>query len=141
MLCFSNKIGTKVTGQMLFCSLRFLNALTFTYFGFEKGTWWRLFDFHIFWLWGYLMKVIWLSHILALRVLDEGFDIHIFWLWGYLIKVIWLSHILALRVTDKGNLTFTYFSFEGTWWRLFDFLIFWLWVYLMKVIPEKHCVY
>ena len=62
----------------------------------------------IFWLWGYLMKVI-------LRVPDEGYSERTWWrlFWAYLMKVI-------LSVPDEG------YS-ERTWWRLF-------WAYLMKVI-------
>jgi hypothetical protein len=47
-------------------------------------------------------------------------------------------------------MTFNYFMFERTWWRLFqkrvmytifDFPIFRFWAYQMKVIPETCRVY
>ena len=106
----------------------------------------HVFDFLIFWLWSYLMKVI-------MYLTFQSFDydrtwwrlsciwLSNFWQWSYLMKVIMF-------------LTFQSFDYDRTWWRLsciwlsnlltmivpdegypvFDFLIFWLWSYMMKVI-------
>jgi hypothetical protein len=122
------------------CPLVYLFSKTFNF----------VVGFPIFWLWVYLMKVIWLSNLLIMRVPNEGylafqsfdyectwwrlFGFPIFWLWVYLMKVIWLSNLLIMSVHNEGYLAFQSFDYERTWWRLFGFPIFWLWAYLMKVI-------
>jgi hypothetical protein len=99
-----------------------------------ESTWSRLFQrliqygSPIFWLWEYLLKVIpetytiWLSYLLAMRVLDQGYSRNLY---------------------NRALLSFDY---ESTWSRLFQRLIqygspiFWLWEYLIKVIPETYTI-
>jgi hypothetical protein len=113
---------------------RDLYNMAFLSFDYES-TWSRLFQkliqygFPVFWLWEYLIKVIpetytiWLSYLLAMRVLDQGYS------------------------RDLYNMALLSFDYESTWSRLFQRLIqygypiFWLWEYLIKVIPETYTIW